>query len=60
MLMQHRNKKKTEKCDQMLDSINIEKEFNELNFNFSRAKIEQLDTDVTCILRKLENMQKKK
>ena len=43
----------TEKSDQMLDSINVEKELHELNYNFSRAKIEQLDVDTTHVLRKL-------
>ena len=36
----------------MLDIINIEKEPNEVNINFSRAKIEQSHKDVTCFFKK--------
>ena len=36
----------------MLNVINIEKELNEVNLNFSREKIEQLDKDTICVLRK--------
>ena len=41
-----------EKCKQMLGIINIEKELQEENGNFSREKIEQLDDDITHVLRK--------
>ena len=41
-----------EKCDQMLDIINVEKELHEVNFNFSRTKIKQLDADATNVLQK--------
>ena len=33
----------------MLDSINIEKEPQKVNYNFSRKKIEQLDEDIICV-----------
>ena len=36
----------------MLDFISIENELNEVSVNFSRVKIEQLDKDIVCVLRK--------
>ena len=36
----------------MLDTINIEKEIQELNSNFILEKIEQLDEDIIHVLRK--------
>ena len=41
-----------EKCEQMLDIINIEKELQEVNGNFSQEKIKKLDEDITHMLRK--------
>ena len=36
----------------MLDIVNIEKELQEVNYNFNRTKIEQLDVDTTHVPRK--------
>ena len=36
----------------MLDSVNVENKFQEVNCNFSLAKIEQLDVDASHALRK--------
>ena len=41
-----------EKYDQLLDSISIENELKEVNSSFSRAKIEQIDIDITHVLNK--------
>ena len=41
-----------EKCDVLLDSISIENDLIKVNNNFSRAKIEQTDADVTHVLTK--------
>ena len=46
------------KCDQSLDSANVENELKEANSNFCRAKIEQLDADTTHVLSKARNVQK--
>ena len=39
-------------CEENLDVINIEKDLNEVNINFSRVEVEQLDKDTMCVLRK--------
>ena len=58
------NRKKThrekfaEKCDVLLDSINVENELKEACSNFSRAKIEQVDADTTHALTKARKVQK--
>ena len=44
------------KCEEMLDIITIEKELNEVNLSFSRAKIEQLDKDIKHVYETLENI----
>ena len=39
------------KCEELLDVFNIENELNEVNEQFDGAKIEQIDKDITCIMR---------
>ena len=45
-----------EKCNTLLDSVSIENELIDVNINFNRAKIEQIDSDVTHALTKAKKV----